>query len=68
VETAAGQAFALAAWLRQGTAVPQEWQGWGVHDGQRSAVRGLAARLPPEVAARARQRKDQQAQKPGRTP
>ena len=31
-------------------------------------MRVLAARLPPEAAARARQRKYQQAQKHGRTP
>jgi hypothetical protein len=68
VETAAGQAFALTAWLRQGSAAPQEWQGWCVHDAQRYAVRVLAARLPPEAAARARHRKYQQAQKHGRTP
>jgi len=68
VATAAGQAFDLVAWLRQSEATQQEWQGWCVHDGQRYAVRVLAARLPPEAAARARQRKSQQAQKHGRTP
>ena len=68
VETAAGQAFDLPAWLRQGSAAQQEWQGWCISDGQRYAVRVLAARLPPEAAARARQRKYQQAQKHGRTP
>ncbi len=68
VETAAGVPFDLIAWLRQGSAAQQEWQGWCVHDGQRSAVRVLAARLPPEAAARARQRKYQQAQKHRRTP
>ena len=55
-------------WLCQGSAAQQEWQGWCVHDGQRYAVRVLAARLPPEAAARARQRKYQKAQKHGRTP
>ena len=68
VETAAGQAFDLPAWLRQGSAAQQEWPGWCVYEGQRYAVRVLAARLPPEAAARARQRKYQQAQKHGRTP
>jgi len=68
VETAASQAFDLVAWLRQGSAAQQEWQGWCVHDAQRYAVRVLAARLPPEAAARARHRKYQQAQKHGRTP
>jgi hypothetical protein len=63
VETDAGHAFDLAAWLRQGTASQQEWHGWCVHDAQRYAVRVLAARLPPEAAARARQRKDKQAPK-----
>ncbi len=50
------------------SAAQQEWQGWCVHDGQRYAVRVLAARLPPEAAARARQRTYQKAQKHGRTP
>ena len=68
VETAAGHACDLAAWLCQGRAEPQAWQGWGVHDAQRDAVRVLAARLPPEAAARARQRTYRQAQQPGRTP
>ena len=68
VETAAGHACDLAAWLCQGRAAQQEWQGWCVHDAQRDAVRVLASRLPPEAAARARQRKYQQAQKHGRTP
>jgi hypothetical protein len=68
VETATGQGFDLPAWLGQGSAAQQEWQGWCVHDTQRYAVRVLAARLPPEAAARARQRKYQQAQKHGRTP
>jgi hypothetical protein len=68
VETAAGVPFDLIAWLCQGSAASQEWQGWCVHDAQRYAVRVLAARLPPEAAARARHRKYQQAQKHGRTP
>ena len=67
VETAAGQAYDLPAWLRQGNTAQQEWQGWCVHDAQRYAVRVLAARLPPEAAAQARHRKYQQAQKHGRT-
>jgi IS4 transposase len=69
VETAAGAAFDLVAWLRQSDAAQQEWQGWCVHDAQHYAVRVLAARLPPEAAARARQRKYTQAQKKhGRPP
>ena len=68
VETATGQAFDLPAWLRQGDTTQQEWQGWCVHDAQRYVVRVLAARLPPEAAARARRRKYKQAQKHGRTP
>ncbi len=69
VETDAGDAFDLAAWLRESAAAQQEWHGWCVHDTQRYAVRVLAARLPPEAAARARQRKYKQAQKKyGRTP
>lgn len=68
VETAAGMPFDLIAWLRHGNAAQQEWQGWCVHDAQRYAVRVLAARLPPEAAARARMRKYKQAQKHGRTP
>ena len=68
VTTAAGEAFDRTAWLRQGRAAHQEWQGWCDDDAQRSAVRVLAARLPPAAAARARQRQDQKAQKPGRTP
>lgn len=68
VETAAGVPCDLIAWLRQGSAAQQEWQGYCVHDGQHYAVRVLAARLPPEAAARACQRKYQQARKEGRTP
>jgi len=68
VETAAGEPFDLSEWLRQGDAAQQEWQGTCVYDAQRSTVRVLAARLPPEAAARARQRKYQQARKHGRTP
>ena len=68
VDTVAGQACERAAWRCQGQAAPQEGQGWGGQDGQRSAIRGLAARLPPEAAARARQGKDPQAQTPGRPP
>jgi hypothetical protein len=68
VETAAGHACDLAAWLGQGRAEQQAWQGWCVHDAQRYAVRVLASRLPPDAAARARQRQYQQAQQPGRTP
>ena len=68
VETAAGVSFDLSEWLRQGHAAAQEWQGECVHDEQHYAVRVLAARLPPEAAARARMRKYKQAQKHGRTP
>lgn len=68
VVPAAGEACDLTAWLCQGSAAHQEWQGWCVHDAQRYAGRVLAARLPPEAAARARQRKYQKALKHGRTP
>jgi hypothetical protein len=68
VATAAGEAFDLTTWRCQGSAAHQEWQGWCVHDAQRYAVRVLAARLPPEAAARARQRKYQKALKQGRPP
>src|SRR5207244_10275086 len=68
VETAAGVPFDLSAWLCQGHTAQQAWQGWCRHDEQRYAVRVRAARLPPEAAARARQRKYQQARKHGRTP
>jgi hypothetical protein len=68
VETEAGVPFDLSAWLRQGSAAQQEWYGRCVHDGQPYLVRVLAARLPPEAAARARQRQYQQARKHGRTP
>jgi hypothetical protein len=68
VEMTAGQVVDLVAWLRQGHAEQQEWQGWCVHDTHHYAVRVLAARLPPEAAARARQHKYTPAQKHGRTP
>jgi hypothetical protein len=45
VESGAGGPFDLIAWLRQASAAQQEWQGGCVHDGQRYAVRVLAARL-----------------------
>ena len=68
VETEDGVPFDLSAWLRQGSAAQREWHGRCVHDGQPYPVRVLAARLPSEAAARARQRKYQQARKHGRTP
>jgi hypothetical protein len=68
VETETGQAYDLVAWLCQSGAAHQEWQGCCVHDAQRYPIRVLAARLPPEAAARARQRKYQHARKHGRTP
>ena len=68
VDPAEGQAFDLAAWLRQGEAAQQEGHGWCVHDTRRYAGRGLATRLPPEASARARMRKYKNAQKHGRTP
>ena len=39
---ATGVPFDRIAWLREGRATEQEWQGRGVHDGQRYAVRVLA--------------------------
>ena len=68
VETAAGTAFDLGTWLCHSHAVQEEWRGWCVYDGRPYAIRVVAARLPPEAAARARQRTLQQAQKHGRTP
>ena len=68
VETDAGEPFDLLAWLPQSQSPALEWAGWCVHEAQRYALRVLAVRLPPEAAARARQRKYQQAQKKGRTP
>jgi len=68
VETAAGVPFDLLTWLHQSQSPTREWQGWCIHEAQRYAIRVLAVRLPPEAAARARQRKDHQAQKKGRTP
>ena len=68
VATEAGIPCDLIPWLRQGSAVQQEWHGRCVQDGQPSPVRVLAARLPPEAAARARQRQYQQARNHGRTP
>lgn len=68
VETAAGDALDLGAWLCSSASTTHEWAGWCVHDGRRYAIRIVAARLPPEAAARARQRTLQQAQKHGRTP
>lgn len=66
--TAAGSPFDILRWLRQPEGSIREWQGYCHWDGQHYAVRLLAAKLPPEVAAAVRRRKRRTAQKHGRTP
>src|SRR5712692_4007643 len=47
LETEAGQPFAVLRWLRQRGEAQREWHGWCRWEGQRYAVRLVAATLPP---------------------
>jgi hypothetical protein len=68
LETAAGEAFAVLAWLRAPGHPTREWAGWCTWEHQHYAVRLLAAQLPPGAAEVARRRVRRKAQKKGRTP
>jgi hypothetical protein len=67
LETAAGQPFRVLHWLRQRGEAEREWHGWCRWEGQRYAVRLVAAKLTPGAAQRARRRTRRKAQKAGRT-
>jgi hypothetical protein len=67
LETAAGQPFVVLRWLRQRGEAQREWHGWCRWEGQRYAVRLVAATLPPAAARQARRRQRRKAQKAGRT-
>jgi Transposase DDE domain len=67
LETEAGTPFNVLRWLRHGGGPEREWQGWCRWEGQRYAVRLVAARLDPAAAQRARRRRRRNAQKAGRT-
>ena len=66
-ETEAGLAFNVLRWLRPRGGSEREWQGWGRGEGQRYAVRLVAAKLAPAAAPRARHRRRRKAHKAGRT-
>jgi Transposase DDE domain len=68
LETAAGEVFAVLAWLQTPGNSAREWHGWCAWEHQRYAVRLLAAQLPPAAAETARRRVRRKAQKKGRTP
>ena len=67
LETEAGQPFHVLPWLRQPGEAEREWHGWCRWEGQRYAVRLVAAKLTPGAAQRARRRTRRKAQKAGRT-
>lgn len=67
LETEAGQPFAVLRWLRHRGEAPREWHGWCRWEGQRYAVRLVAATLPPAAARQAHRRQRRKAQKAGRT-
>jgi hypothetical protein len=66
VEDAAGQPIDLLRWLRQQGAAVRSRAAWCRWNGQRYAVRVIAAKLPPAEARAARKRKRQQAKDRGR--
>ena len=67
LETEVGQPFNVLRWLRQRGGPEREWHGWCRWEGQRYAVRLVAAKLDPAAAQRARRRRRRKAQKAGRT-
>ncbi len=67
LETEAGTPFNVLRWLRHRDGPEREWHGWCRWEGQRYAVRLVAAKLDPAAAQRARRRRRRKAQKAGRT-
>jgi hypothetical protein len=65
-EDAAGQPIDVLRWLRRQGGVVRSRPAWCCWNGQRYAVRLIAAKLPPTDARAARQRKRQQAKDHGR--
>jgi hypothetical protein len=63
LEDAQGRAFDLIAWLKKPKSGIREWQGWFCWQGQRYAVRVLAAPLPKAKVMRARKRTARKAQR-----
>lgn len=66
LEQADGQPFDVLAWLGQPGSATRSWSGWCRWNGQRYAVRLLAAPLPPAKAQQARKRKQRKAKQHGR--
>jgi Transposase DDE domain len=66
VEDATGQPIDILRWLRRQGAAVRSRAAWCRWNGQRYAVRVIAAKLPPAEARAARKRKRQQAQDHGR--
>lgn len=66
LEDADGQPFDVLAWLCQPGPATRSWRGWCRWNGQRYAVRLLAAPLPPAQAQQARKRKQRKARQHGR--
>ena len=65
LETEAGTPFNVLRWLRHRDGPEREWHGWCRWEGQRYAVRLVAAKLDPAAAQRARRRRRRKAQKAG---
>src|SRR5919199_3310316 len=65
-EDAAGQPIDVLRWLRRQGGVVRSRPAWCCWNGQRYAVRLIAAKLPPTEARAARKRKRQQAKDHGR--
>ena len=67
LETEAAEPFNGLRWLRQRGNAERDWHGWCRWEGQRYAVRLVAAKLDPAATRRARRRTRRKAQKAGRT-
>ena len=60
------QPFDVLSWLTRTHGTLAEWSGWCSYRGQLVAVRLIASKVPPERAAKARERKRREAKKAGR--
>src|SRR6266446_70209 len=67
LETEAAEPFNVLRWLRQRGNSERDWHGWCRWEGQRYAVRLVAAKLDPAATRRAQRRTRRKAQKAGRT-
>lgn len=68
LEHADGTRWDAIAWLQTPGPATRTWEGWCRVNGERIAVRVVAAPLPPEAAARARKHKERRAKGRKRKP